>query len=260
MKIVSWNINGVKARRDRLLNWLERHQPDVLCVQEIKTEGEHFPFEEVGNLGYYAEICGQKAYHGVALLAKKPLKDVQIGLPDGTEDPQARLVAATVGDVRVVCVYVPNGGELTSVKWPYKLDWYRRLRTWLDATCDPTQAVAICGDFNVAPLDLDIQKPEAWTAGVLANDEARAALQHMVDWGFVDTFRQHHPDTAAYSWWDYRRRGMAGGDGLRIDMVYASQSLAARCTAVGIDREERKEQAGWTKPSDHAPVWAEFSE
>jgi exodeoxyribonuclease-3 len=260
MRVVTWNINGANARADRLLNWVEANEPDVLCLQELKTAGDAFPFEGLGDLGYYAEIHGQKSFNGVAILSRDPITDVVCGLDDGTDSPQARLIAATVRGVRVVCVYVPNGGELVSEKWPYKLAWYARLRAFLDAQADPAAPLVLCGDFNVAPTDLDVQQPARWAEGVLCHPEARAALAQVEAWGLVDTFRQHHPAAAHYSWWDYRRRGLAGGDGLRIDMVYATQSLAARCVEAGIDREERKEQPGWIKPSDHAPVWAEFTD
>ncbi|MCA9544257.1 MAG: exodeoxyribonuclease III [Myxococcales bacterium] len=258
MKIVTWNVNSVKARFDRVLNWVDANQPDVLCLQELKTEGDAFPFDELGDLGYEAEILGQKTYNGVALISREPLEDVVLNMGDGVDDPQARLIAATTGGVRVVCVYVPNGGQLNSAKYPYKLEWYARLRRWFDAHEDPSRPTVLCGDFNVAPKALDIEQPGNWEGGVLANDVVRAALQGVVDWGFVDTFRHLHPQAAEYSWWDYRRRGLAGRDGMRIDMVYATRDLAAVCTAAGIDREERRETPGWTKPSDHAPCWAEF--
>ncbi len=258
MKIVSWNVNSVKARYDRVLNWVEANDPDVLCLQELKTEGEAFPFDELADLGYEAEILGQKTYNGVAIIARDPLTSVVCNMADGVDDPQARLIAATTGGVRVVCVYVPNGGGLDSDKYPYKLEWYGRLRRWFDAHEDPSRPTVLCGDFNVAPTAADIEQPANWDGGVLANDAVRGALQGVVDWGLVDTFRQHHPEGGHYSWWDYRRRGLAGRDGMRIDMVYATAGLAERCVAAGIDRDERREVAGWIKPSDHAPVWAEF--
>lgn len=260
MKIVSWNVNSVKARYDRLLNWLENNEPDVLCLQELKTAGDAFPFEELEDLGYYAEMHGQKSYNGVAIISRTPLESVVRNMDDGVEDPQARLIAATTNGVRVICVYVPNGGTLESEKWPYKLAWYGRLRRWLDTHEDAGQPVALVGDFNVAPVALDLQKPANWGEGVLCVPEARAALQSIVDWGFVDTYRALHPDTKMYSWWDYRRRGMAGRDGLRIDFVYATASLAARLQSAGVDTEERKEVAGFVKPSDHAPVWSVFAD
>lgn len=259
MKIVSWNVNSVRARYDRLLNWLEANDPDVVCLQELKTEGEAFPWGELEDLGYYAEILGQKTYNGVAIISREPLEDVVLNMNDGVDDPQARLIAATTGGVRVIGVYVPNGGTVDSEKWPYKLAWYERLRAWLDANEDPNTPVVLCGDFNVAPLDLDLQQPKNWAEGVLCRPEARAALQRIVDWGFTDTYRHLEPETKGYSWWDYRRRGMAGRDGLRIDFVFATAPMLERLTAVGIDTEERKEVGGYSKPSDHAPVWADFA-
>lgn len=257
MKIVSWNVNSVRARYDRLLNWVEQNEPDVLCLQELKCVDGQFPHDELGELGYYAETLGQKTYNGVAIIARDEITGVIRNMQDGVDDPQARLIAGTVEGVRIVCVYCPNGGTMGSEKWRYKLEWYKRLRTWLDTHCDPSQPTVLLGDFNVAPEARDIARPDLWGAGVLCVPEARAALQNIVDWGFVDTYRMHEQG-AKYSWWDYRANGFYKNDGLRIDMVYATQGLAATCTAVGIDKAEREEVEG-DKPSDHAPIWAEFT-
>lgn len=260
MKIVSWNINGVKARRERLLNWLERHSPEVVCLQEIKTDGEHFPYEELGELGYYAEICGQKGYHGVAILAKAPLEVVQIGLEDGEAKQQARLLCARVYGLTVISVYVPNGATLESEKWPYKLAWYQRLRAWLDAHLSPGEPVVLCGDFNVAPLALDIQGDPQTAAAVLVHPQAREALRQIEAWGFVDSLRTMHPEAEIFSWWDYRGRSFPERGGLRIDMVYATAPLVPHFVAAGVDLEEREEIPGWIKPSDHAPAWLEIAD
>lgn len=255
MRIYTWNVNSVKARFDRLMNWLEVNQPDVLCLQELKAIDDDFPYEEVSQLGYFAAVHGQATYNGVAILSRSPQDDVVRNMDDGVDDDQSRLIAATIDGVRVVCVYVPNGGNLGSDKWDYKLAWYARLRSWLKARCDPAQKVVLCGDFNVAPDARDVAKPEAWGDSVLCVPEARAALQRVVDWGFVDTLRQHTDAPEIYSWWDYRRMGFQRGDGLRIDMVYASAPMAAACTGFFVDREERKRP----RPSDHCPVGADFN-
>lgn len=254
MKIVSWNVNSIRARYDRVLNWLEAHQPDVVCLQELKCQESEFPFDELSSIGYFAAVNGQKTYNGVALLSLEPFEDIVCNMDDGIDDPQARLIAGTVRGVRVVDVYVPNGEKLTSAKWPYKLAWYDRLAQWLQTHADPAAPLVLCGDFNIAPTDLDAARPDKWHNTVLAAPPGRAALQRLVDWGLIDTFRQHHPDAAEYSWWDYRPPGLRANDGLRIDQIYATAPLAARCTAAGIDKEERM----GTKPSDHAPIWAEF--
>ncbi len=255
MKIVTWNINSVRARQERLLNWLDRNTPDVLCLQELKAPDEDFPPAAEEELDYYVETFGQKTYNGVAILARSPITDVVRGMGDGVDDPQSRLIAGTVGGIRVVCVYVPNGGEPDSDKWAYKLAWYARLRAWLERSCDPTQPLVLCGDFNVTPDDRDVARPEEWKDTVLCRSEARAALQGVVDWGLVDTFRLRNDQPGVYSWWDYRMLGFAKDNGLRIDMVYATRPLAERLTDVFVDRDERKGQ----RPSDHVPVGAIFS-
>jgi exodeoxyribonuclease-3 len=252
---VSWNVNSIRARYDRFLNWIQANEPDVICLQELKCQDDSFPFDELSSLGYISTIHGQKTYNGVAILSLDEPKDVMIGLNDGVDDPQARLISAVVEGVRTICVYVPNGGELGSDKWEYKLQWYGRLQAWLNEHVLPTEQVLLCGDFNVAPTDFDVGRPQQWGGGVLCVPEARAALQSVTDWGFVDTFRKFETGPGHYTWWDYRRGGFANGNGLRIDMIYASASLADKCTSVFIDVEERAGE----KPSDHAPIGARFA-
>jgi exodeoxyribonuclease III len=255
MRIVTWNVNSIRARQDRLVAWLQKHQPDVLCLQELKVEAAKYPHELLSGLGYTSAINAQKTYNGVAILSRAPITDVFVGMQDGVEDPQARLVAGTVEGVRVVCVYVPNGGEMGSDKWHYKLAWLERLRAWLDRHASPDQPLALCGDFNVAPEPLDVHDPAAWEGEVLFHPEARAALRHVTDFGLADTFRDKHPGEASlFSWWDYRMLGFPKNRGLRIDHVFATRPLAARCTVSVIDREERKGK----EPSDHAPVVSTF--
>lgn len=253
MKVVSWNVNSVRARYDRVLNWLEAHRPDVVCLQELKCQEAEFPFDELSSLGYFAAVLGQKTYNGVAIIALDPPEDIVCNMDDGVDDPQARLIAATVRGVRIVDVYVPNGHKVGSEKWRYKLAWYDRLAAWL-AAHDPKAPLVLCGDFNIAPTDLDVARPDKWANTVLCAPPGREALLRCVDWGLVDTFRRHHEDGGHYSWWDYRPPGLRGDDGLRIDQIYATAPLAARCTAAGIDKEERM----GNKPSDHAPIWADF--
>jgi exodeoxyribonuclease-3 len=255
LTIATWNVNSLKARLDRALAWLELSQPDIVCLQELKLTDDQFPFERLAGLGYHAAVHGQPTYNGVAILSLVPAEDVVIGLGDDEPDPQARLIAADVAGVRVISAYFPNGGEVGSDKWAYKLRWMARLRDHLARHYDPAQPLALCGDFNVAPADMDVARPDEWRESVLCHPEARAALQALGDWGLVDTFRRVNPDLQAYSWWDYRMLAFPKGNGLRIDHVYCTPTLAARCTAAVIDRDERKGD----KPSDHAPVRVTFA-
>lgn len=248
MNIVTWNVNSIRSRESRLLAWLQDHQPDVLCLQELKLEDALFPLEAIQKAGYQAVFHGQKTYNGVAILARTAISDVVRGLDDGVDDPQARLIAGTVKGVRVVCVYVPNGGEPGSDKYAYKLAWYQRLRGWLERHADPGAALVLCGDMNVAPDARDVARPAEWNQTVLCLPEARAALQHVVDWGLEDAFRRHRPEAGLYSWWDYRGGGFERDNGLRIDHVFATRGL--RSVDAFVDRNERRGD----KPSDHVPL------
>ena len=254
MQIATWNINSIRARHFRLLDWLQRRSPDVVCLQELKVEETKFPAIELTALGYSSAVNAQKTYNGVAILSKHPMTDIVIGLNDDVEDPQARLVAATVNGVRVVSVYVPNGEDLASTKWPYKLAWMKRLRAWLGRTASAEQLLALCGDFNVAPEPIDVD-PGVLDGQVLFHPDARAALADVVAFGLTDTFRQRHPgEPKLYSWWDYRMLGFPKNRGMRIDHIFATAPLAARCNDSFVDREERKGKM----PSDHAPVISTF--
>jgi len=255
VKVATWNVNSVRARLPRLLAWLEAQRPDVLCLQEIKVANEEFPADALSAAGYHAVVNGQRTYHGVAILSREPATDVALGLRDGGDDAQARLASARVAGVRILSAYVPNGGEVGSEKFAYKLAWLGRLRAHLAATASPQEPLLVCGDLNVAPEDRDVAKPEAWSDTVLCHPDARAALRSVMDWGLVDTFRLHHPEAGFYSWWDYRQLAFPKNDGLRIDHVLATAPLAKRCTAASIDRDARK----GPQPSDHVPVLAEFT-
>lgn len=254
MQIVTWNVNSAKVRHDRILNWLSRNKPELVCLQELKSETEAFARIEYEALGYDCAVIGQKTYNGVAILSLAPLTNVRYGLDDDTDDDQARFVAATANGVRVLCAYVPNGGEVGGPRYPYKLAWLRRLRAFLDEHEDPKTDLALCGDFNVAPFDDDAH-PQ-WHDTVLTHPEVRDALDDVANWGLKDVVRPHHPRGGVYSWWDYRRLGFPKNKGARIDHIYCTHSLAGRCEGAWIDREERKGE----KPSDHAPVVAEFSQ
>jgi exodeoxyribonuclease-3 len=254
MKIATWNVNSINARKERLLAWLAQHTPDVLCLQETKVEDAAFPHEDIERAGYRAVAHGQKTYNGVAILSRVPLEQVRIGLDDGVDDPQARLIAARAESVEVLCAYVPNGGEPGSDKFAYKLAWLERLAAHLQRRYDRAAPLVLCGDLNIAPDERDVARPEEWNDSVLCAPEARAGLAKLLAWGLTDCFRQHHPEPGLYSWWDYRQLGFPKNNGLRIDHILATKPLAERCRSASIDREQRKGKL----PSDHAPVIAEF--
>ena len=252
MKLVTWNINSIRARNDRLLAWIANERPDVLCLQETKVEDAGFPTQALRDAGYEVATYGQRSYNGVAIAARSPLSDVVRGFGDGEPDEEARLIAATVGDLRVVCVYVPNGQELTSEKFPFKLAWYKRLRRFLDRTSSPDARLVVCGDMNVTADDRDVCDPKKWAGQIHCSADERTALADVVAFPLVDVFRKHNPDGGVYSWWDYRGVAFFKNQGLRIDYIYATPPVAERCTACTIDRNARKGQDA----SDHAPVIA----
>jgi exodeoxyribonuclease-3 len=254
MKIATWNVNSIRARIERVTAWLTAAQPDVLCMQELKVEEEKFPLTELQALGYQVAYSCQRTYNGVAILARSPLVDVRIGLDDGVEDAQARLISATVDDVRIISAYVPNGQTVGSDKYEYKLQWMARLERHLETHYQRAQALLLCGDFNVAPEARDVYDPVAWANETLFHIDARVALEKVRRWGLVDLFRLHHQEPGVYSWWDYRMLGFPKNRGLRIDHIFASESLARRNENCWIDREARKGK----DPSDHAPVIATF--
>jgi exodeoxyribonuclease-3 len=254
--LATWNVNSIRARRERLAAWLASRKPDVVCLQELKCELPVLEAMALEDLGYHVAASCQKTYNGVAILSRRPLADVEIGLRDGDpDDTQARLVAATVDGIRVVSVYVPNGQAVGSEKWAYKLRWMERLREYLDLRCDPNQPLAVLGDFNVAPEPRDVYDPAAWEGETLFHPDARAALARIREFGLVDAFRLHHDEAGAYSWWDYRMLAFPKNRGLRIDLVLATKPLADRIVSSYIDREERKGKG----PSDHAPVVVEVA-
>jgi exodeoxyribonuclease-3 len=252
--VATWNVNSIAARQARLLAWLDRHRPDALCLQELKTTEDRFPFAEVEARGYHARVVGQKTYNGVAVLSREPAEVLARGLDDGVDDPQARLVAVRLGRVALLSVYVPNGGEMGSDKCRYKLAWLARLKAFLGRHFTPADEVAVCGDFNVAPDERDVERPGEWEPTVLYHPEMRAAFADLLAWGLLDTFRRHHAEGGLYSWWDYRLLGFPKNNGLRIDHVLATRPLAERSTEARIDRDERKGK----QPSDHAPVLVRF--
>jgi exodeoxyribonuclease-3 len=252
VKLATWNINSIRAREERLLTWLGQVRPDILCLQETKVEDAGFPTAALKKSGYEVAIYGQRSYNGVAIASTQPLTDVTRGFGDGSDDDDARTITATTHGIRVVCVYVPNGQDLASDRYPYKLAWLGRLRGYLDRIATPDQPLALCGDMNVTPDDRDVWSPDKWRNQIHCSEPERAALAQVAGFGLTDAFRHHNGDDKVYSWWDYRGIAFFKNQGLRIDLVYLTQPLAARCTAATIDRNARKGQDA----SDHAPVIA----
>jgi len=255
MKIATWNVNSINVRMPQLLEWLEAVEPDVVCLQEIKTVDDNFPLAALKDAGYDAVFMGQKSYNGVAILSKYPIEDVQKNFLDDDDESPKRLIAATVKGIRIVNTYIPNGSELWSDKFTFKLDWLQRLRRLFDETCDSSKDVLLCGDFNVAMDELDVWSVPAMHGKLHFSKPERAAMHNVKQWGFVDLFRKINGDVQQFSWWDYRAGSWQKNQGLRIDHIWTSASLADKCTRCWIDKTTR----ALTLPSDHAPVVAEFS-
>lgn len=251
MKIATWNVNSITARLPVVTAWLESAKPDVVCLQETKCTDEKFPRAALAELGYQAEIFGQPTYNGVAILSRTECSDVQRNFPGSGE--QARVITGTVEGIKIINAYVPNGAFVGSDKYKFKLDWMKKLRTFFDENFKKNELVLLCGDFNVAPADEDVHDPEAWRGKILFSEKEKAALSYIKEWGLVDSFRMFHQGNGFYSWWDYRAGSFRRNAGLRIDHIWVSEKLAAKCQDVTIDREPR----GWERPSDHTPVIAE---
>jgi exodeoxyribonuclease III len=256
MKIATWNVNSVLARTDNVASWLETARPDVACLQETKCIDDRFPCLEFENKGYGSALFGQATYNGVAVLSRGPIEVLRRGLPDDTEDAQRRLLDIRTQGVRIINVYAPNGEKVGSNKYSFKLAWYGRLRQYLDTYCQTDEPLILCGDFNVAPDERDVYDPRVWEGRILFSIPEREALGRIVSWGLVDLFRAHHAEPGLFTWWDYRAGAFRRNQGLRIDHLLATAPLAERCTGVEIDRQVRAKE----RPSDHAPVIAEFRE
>ena len=255
MKIATWNVNSVRARLPRVLEWLGSAAPDVALLQEIKTVAEGFPELEIGDLGYNVAVCGQKSYNGVAILSKPPIEDVLTRLPGDDADDQARYIEAVVGGVRVASIYLPNGNPVDSPKFAYKLGWMERLYDHVGELLGLEEAFVLGGDYNVAPEDRDVYDPAAWAGDALCRPETRARYRAVVHLGLTDAYRALHPDAAgAYTFWDYQKGRWQRDEGLRIDHLLLSPQAADRLDACDIDRAPR----GGDKASDHTPVWCEL--
>ena len=253
MPIATWNVNSLRVRMEHLGRWLSDNAVDAIALQELKLADEHFPQADVGALGLHAACYGQKTYNGVAILSRGEPANVVTGIP-GDPDPQRRVIAASIGPVRLVNVYVPNGQSVDSEKYTYKLAWLERLRAYLAELLARHDFGLVAGDFNIAPEDRDVHDPAAWAGSVHVSPAERAALAKVAALGFEDLFRRFEQPEKSWSWWDYRMNAFRRDLGLRIDLMLASPKLAERCTACSIDRTPRR----WDRPSDHAPVTATF--
>jgi exodeoxyribonuclease-3 len=257
VRLVTWNVNSLKARRDRVAEWIAEHGPDVLLLQETKCADENFPAEAFSQLGYESACHGDGRWNGVAIVSRVGLANVRAGFADQVPaaSPECRLISAECGGVRVYSVYVPNGRAVDSEYYAAKLEWLADLRAELDATCDPAAAVALGGDFNIAPEDRDVWDISQFEGLTHVTAREREALREVMAFGLVDVVRRLHPEEAGpFSWWDYRGGAFHKGEGMRIDLVLASAPLAARVTGAFVDREARKGQGSERQPSDHAPV------
>ena len=256
VRIVTWNVNSLGARVGRVEAWISDFLPDVLCLQETKLADDAFPSLTFQALGYESAHHGQGQWNGVAILSRVGIEDVHAGFLDDDEpDPEARLLWATCGGVRVASCYVPNGRSLEHEHYRYKLRWLERLHRSLDTSCDPAADVCVTGDFNIAPDDRDVWDPARFVGATHVSEPERAALAKLCAWGMTDVFRRRYAEDGLYSWWDYRAGSFHKRQGLRIDLVLATASLAERCTYTVIDRSARKGDS----PSDHAPVLADFT-
>lgn len=253
MKIATWNVNSIRVRLPQVLEWLDTSRVDILGLQEIKLPSEDFPAEPFQELGYQVLVSGQKTYNGVALLGKAPATDIVTDLP-GFDDPQRRVLGATLNGIRVINLYVPNGQAPGSDKFMYKMRWLSALRSWIVQELRTHERLIVMGDFNIAPEDRDVHDPAAWEGSVHVSPEERQALKALLDLGLNDTFRLFEQPDASFSWWDYRRGAFRRNAGLRIDLILASQAMAESCRACRTDVEPRS----WERPSDHAPVVAGF--
>lgn len=254
MKIATWNVNSLRVRLPHVLSWLETQRVDVLGIQETKLTDADFPGDALRAAGYYWLHNGQKTYNGVALLSRSEPQDVQLNLPNFA-DEQKRVIAATIDGVRVVNVYVPNGQAVGSDKYEYKLRWLDALREYLAAELQRYPRLAVTGDYNIAPTDVDVHDPAAWVGQVLCSEAERERLRALLALGLRDSFRLFTQAPASYTWWDYRQAAFRRNLGLRIDHILASEALAADCRSCVVDLEPRRLE----RPSDHAPVIAEYA-
>lgn len=253
MKIATWNVNSLRVRLPHVVTWINTVKPDVLALQETKLTDDSFPIAAIEDLGYKVVASGQKTYNGVAILSRDKSEDVVFDLPSFA-DPQRRVLGITIGDIRVLNLYIPNGESVVSKKYEYKMSWLKSLALFLQEERKKHAKMVVLGDFNIAPEEIDVHNPKSWEGQVLFSEPERQAFRDMLAVGFKDCFRMLSPDEKHYSWWDYRLNAFKRDMGLRIDHILASNTLSAHCVKCYIDKDPR----GWERPSDHAPVIAEF--
>jgi exodeoxyribonuclease III len=254
MKLATYNVNGVNGRLPVLLKWLSESQPDVVCLQELKAPHEKFPLEAITNAGYHAIWHGQKSWNGVAILSKTDIPmEITRALPGDPEDEHSRYIEADIGKTRIGCLYLPNGNPYPGPKFDYKMKWFQRLIAHAKTLMDEKIPVALIGDFNVMPTELDVYKPEKWVNDALFRIEIKDAFKQLLKQGWTDAIRKLHPGEKIYTFWDYFRNAFQRDAGLRIDHFLLSPQLSKKLKDCGVDRHVR----GWQKTSDHAPVWVE---
>jgi len=251
MQIATWNVNSLGVRLPHVLAWLQANPVDALCLQETKLTDDKFPVAAFAEAGFHATFIGQKTYNGVAILSRTPATDVIANLP-GFDDPQQRVLTATVDGVRLICAYFPNGQEVGSEKYGYKLAWCDAMIRHLGEQLAAHPKLALLGDYNIAPEDRDVHDPAAWAGQILCSEPERERFRALIGLGFIDAYRLFEQPERSFSWWDYRQLGFQKNRGLRIDHILLSPALKAACSACTIDRAERKKP----QPSDHAPVVA----
>ena len=254
MRLATWNVNSLKVRLPQVLDWLATNKPDALCLQETKMEDVKFPVDDIAAAGYRSVYAGQKTYNGVAILCRADAEEVTVGIP-GYEDPQKRVLAATVDGVRTICVYIPNGESVESDKYRYKLDWLQHLTAWIEEQLAHYPRLALLGDYNIAPEERDVHAPKAWEGKVLFSEPERAAFAGLLRLGLADSFRLFEHGDPGYTWWDYRMNAFRRKLGLRIDHILLSAELVRGCQSCSVDRDMRARE----RPSDHAPVLAEVT-
>lgn len=254
IKIASWNVNSLRVRWSHLSIWLQQQQPDIVALQETKVQNIDFPRQDIEASGYQVAFHGQKTFNGVAILSKQTIQEVQTHIPN-FEDPQCRLIASTIGDIRVINLYVPNGQSVDSDKYQYKIKWLYCVTDFIKAQLARYPKVVVLGDFNIAPTDQDVYDPLLWQGKVLVSDIERNALKTLLDLGLTDVFRCFEQADKSFSWWDYRGGQFWKNAGLRIDLILVSAALKQQCQSCFVDTHPRKRK----RPSDHAPVVATFA-
>ena len=251
MKIVSWNVNSLNVRLPHVLDYLKEHQPDVLALQETKQTDDKFPKDDIEAAGYHVAFQGQKTYNGVALISQHPLEDVSFDIPN-LGDPQKRVIAATIQGIRIIDIYLPNGQEIGSEKYAYKMKWITALKAYVQEELNQYDKLVLLGDYNIAPADIDIHDPDRWRGKIMCSDEERSHYQDLLGMGLHDSLRELHPNEPMFSWWDYRSNAFRRKWGIRIDHLLVTPNL--KVVAGGIHAEERAKE----RPSDHAPAWIEI--